>query len=125
MSEPLTIDLRGLKVFAYHGVREHEQRDGQTFLIDLHLVPEGARACETDRLADAISYSEVADHAVKLATERRFDLIERLAAAIGDSLLVRFPLLRVEVTVHKPQAPIAHEFGDVSVTVTRASARRI
>jgi dihydroneopterin aldolase len=123
MDDPLTIDLRGLRVFAYHGVREFEKEQGQPFLIDVHLVPGGARACETDRLGDAVSYSEVADVVVKVATERRFDLIERLAAVIGDALLVRFPLSRAVVTVHKPEAPIRPEFSDVSVTVTRVSAR--
>ena len=103
MHDPLTIDLRGVRIFAYHGVREFEKQEGQSFSIDVHLVPSGARACETDRLGDAVSYSEVADVVVKIATERRFDLIERLAAVIGDALLVRFPLSRAVVTVHKPR----------------------
>ena len=40
------------------------------------------------------------------------------AGPVGD-LLERFPAERVQVTVHKPQAPIGHPFGDVRVTVTR------
>ncbi|CPZ70222.1 Dihydroneopterin aldolase (FolB) [Mycobacteroides abscessus] len=29
------IELRGLKVFGYHGVFEHERRDGQEFSVDI------------------------------------------------------------------------------------------
>ena len=122
-ARPLVIELRGLPFFAYHGVRDYEQEQGQRFVLDLLLVPRSARACETDRLADAVSYSEVADAALELATVRRYDLLERLAAAIGDGLLTRFPLERAVVTVHKPSAPIKHAFGDVAVTVQRVSAR--
>jgi dihydroneopterin aldolase len=121
--EPLAIDIHGLRVFAYHGVREHEKEQGQTFLIDVRIVPRGARACETDGLADTVSYSQVSDVVVQVATTRRFDLIERLAAVIGDTLLARFPLRTVVITVHKPEAPVKHEFADISVRVTRTSVR--
>ena len=54
-----------------------------------------------------------------MATSTRFDLIERLAAHVGDALLARLPLERATVTVHKPDAPLGLAFDDVSVTVTR------
>ena len=31
------IEIRGLRVFAYHGVLEEERRDGQTFVLDVWL----------------------------------------------------------------------------------------
>ena len=77
---PLVIEVIGLPVFAHHGVREHEKRDGQRFVIDLRLEPESAAGCETDRLEHAVSYSEAARIAVDAASRRRYDLIERLAA---------------------------------------------
>jgi dihydroneopterin aldolase len=123
MTDPLVIELRGLAVFAHHGVHDFEKEQGQTFRIDVRLVPVSARACETDRLVDAIDYGAVASVAVDVATGRRFDLIERLAAAIGDALLARFRLVRATVTVHKPQAPLEVAFDDVVVTVERFSAR--
>jgi dihydroneopterin aldolase len=119
----LHIELRGLSVHAHHGVYQHEQEHGQRFVFDVLLVPVSARACESDRLDDAVDYGAVAGVVVRTATERRYDLIERLAAVIGDTLLARFPLQRVRVSVHKPEAPIAHPFDDVVVTVERVSAR--
>jgi dihydroneopterin aldolase len=119
---PLEIELRGLTVHAHHGVYPEEQEKGQRFVVDVVLVPVSARACESDRLDDAVNYGEVAGVVVRTATERRYDLIERVAAVIGDTLLARFPLERVRVSVHKPEAPIKHPFDDVIVSVERVRA---
>src|SRR4029078_4505562 len=98
--------LRGLAGHAHHGVYEAEKEHGQRFVFDVTLVPASARACESDRLDDAVDYGAVAEFVVRTATERRYALIERVAAVVGDPLLARFPLERVRVAVHKPQAPI-------------------
>lgn len=51
-----------------------------------------------------------------------YELIETLASRIADTILEGYPVHAVEVTVHKPQAPIPHPFADVRV-VARRSAR--
>ena len=112
------VEVVGLEVFAHHGVYEHERRDGQPFLFDVRLT--GSRASEqSDRLEDAIDYGAVCDRVVQLAEGGPYKLLEHLAALIADDLLERFPTASVTVTVHKPQAPIGHPFGDVRATVTR------
>ena len=121
LTPPLTIEVRGLAVHAFHGVHDHERENGQRFLIDLVLVPRSALGCETDRLGDTVSYGTASRLAVEFATGTRFDLIERLAAHIADGLLARLPLERATVTVHKPEAPLGLEFDDVAVTVSRVS----
>ena len=124
LTDPLVIEVRGLALHGFHGVHDFEREQGQRFVIDVVAVPRRTLACETDRLSDAVSYGDIARTAHAVASEQRFDLIERLAAVIGDTLLARFPLARVSVSVHKPDAPIGLEFGDVVVTVTRSSVRR-
>ena len=119
VNAPLTIEVRGLSVQANHGVHEHEREHGQRFVLDLVLVPSSSLGCETDRLADTVSYGDAARVAVEVATATRFDLIERLAAHVADTLLARLPLERATVTVHKPEAPLGLEFEDVAVTVSR------
>jgi dihydroneopterin aldolase len=119
MSAPLTIEVRGLSVHAHHGVHEHEREHGQRFVLDLVLVPTSSLGCETDRLGDTVSYGDAARMAVEVATSTRFDLIERLAAHVADTLLARLPLERATVTVHKPEAPLGLEFDDVAVIVSR------
>jgi 7,8-dihydroneopterin aldolase/epimerase/oxygenase len=119
VTSELTIEVLGLAVHAHHGVREHEKERGQRFLLDLVLVPLSGGGCESDRLEDTVNYSEAANVAVEIATSRRFDLIERLAAVIADALLAQLPLERATVRVHKPAAPIRHPFDDIVVTVVR------
>ena len=119
VTSPLTIEVRGLTVHAHHGVHEHEREHGQRFVLDLVLVPRSALGCETDRLGDTVSYGDAARVAVEVATSTRFDLIERLAAHVADTLLARMPLERATITVHKPDAPLGLDFDDVAVTVSR------
>jgi len=115
----MLIEVRGLEVFAHHGVFEHERRNGQNFLVDLTLEPLSDQAGATDRLEDAVDYGAVCDRVVELVKGGPYDLIERLATVVADDLLERFPLAFVRVAVHKPQAPVAHPFHDLSVTVER------
>ena len=112
------IEIRGLEVFAHHGVHEHERRDGQTFLIDARLTVPG-EAGDSDRLEHAVDYGTVCARVVELAGGGPYNLIERLATVIADDLAARFAVSAVEVTVHKPQAPVPHPFADISVTVRR------
>ncbi|SQC36820.1 Probable dihydroneopterin aldolase [Rothia kristinae] len=50
------------------------------------------------------------------------ELIETLAHTMAQRILERFPVDAVELTVHKPKAPIEVTFGDVSVTIHRERA---
>jgi dihydroneopterin aldolase len=116
------IEIRGLSVFAYHGVQPEEREQGQTFVIDVWLRCPPSRADETDELADAIDYSAVCDRIVELATGGPYRLLERLSALIADDLVDRYGVTRARVRVAKPQVPIRHPLDEVAV-VAEASAR--
>ena len=114
------VELRGLEVFGYHGVNEHEQRDGQPFLYDVQL--EVGEAGATDRIEDAVDYREVAAAITELSAARRFDLLEALAPAVADALLARFAQVEwVSVRVRKTQLRLPVEWSAVTV---RREARR-
>lgn len=114
------IELRGLEVFGRHGLLEQERRDGQPFLYDVRLEVGDAGA--SDLIEDAVDYREVADAVRELSGERRFDLLEALAAAVADRLLERFPRAEsVVVRVRKPQVALPVEWSAVTV---RREARR-
>ncbi len=112
------VRIDGLKVFAYHGVLQHEKDFGQDFFIDVHLDVE---AGSEDSIESTVSYALVADVAVATATKNKFDLIETLANEVNKAVLaLDARVLRSTVTVHKPAAPIGHEVRDVSVTISGA-----
>lgn len=116
------IELRGLRVFGRHGVFEHERRDGQEFLVDLTVWTDVQRAAATDELADTVDYGELAERAVAVVAGPPCDLIETVAVRIAEDVLRERRIAAVEVTVHKPSAPIPHAFSDVAVVVRRERA---
>jgi dihydroneopterin aldolase len=50
------------------------------------------------------------------------NLIETLAQRLADACLAEPRVEQVEITVHKPQAPITVPVDEVSVTVVRSRA---
>lgn len=120
MTRPDTIKLTRVSAIGYHGVFEHEKRDGQPFLTDVVLHLDVAAAAATDDLGKTADYGAVAEAVVSMITGEPFDLIETLSVRMAEKLMALFPVLdAVEVTVHKPKAPIQVPFGDVSITVYR------
>lgn len=113
------IFLDGVQAFGHHGVLEHEKRDGQPFVVDVVLELDLAPAGRSDDLAATVSYAEVAADVVARITGPSFDLVERLAEVIADDTLLRPLVDAVEVTVHKPEAPVGQPFSDVGVRVRR------
>ncbi len=108
------IRLRGLTLRGFHGVFDHERRDGQDFVVDATLeVTDPAR----DELELTADYGDLAGRLAAVVTGEPVDLIETLAQRLLAACLCVAGVHRAEVTVHKPQAPIPLAFDDVSVTV--------
>ncbi|HWH25687.1 MAG TPA: dihydroneopterin aldolase [Pseudolysinimonas sp.] len=114
------IRITGLQVNAHHGVFEFERTNGQLFVIDvtahLSLAPAGA----SDELAQTVHYGELAEAVVRAVEADPVDLIETVAERVA-SVVLGFDLVDVvDVVVHKPNAPIAVPFTDVTVEITRS-----
>ena len=115
------IELRGLTAHGYHGVFEQEKLAGQQFIVDVICWLDLSSAAQTDDLSLTINYAELAELAYQVITGPSFDLIEKVAGTIADQIMSRYmQLFAVEVTVHKPQAPIPREFADVAVVARRS-----
>jgi dihydroneopterin aldolase len=113
------ITLTGLRASAFHGVLEHERANGQLFLIDVVVHLSLREAGASDELDETIDYGELASRVVGAVENDPVDLIETVAERVA-ALVLEYPRADlVEVTVHKPSAPIAVPFGDVSVTIMR------
>ncbi|MCZ4498642.1 MAG: folB [Marmoricola sp.] len=118
MSDQLAV--RGIEIYAHHGVFDFERRDGQIFVIDLVLGMDTRAAAASDDLTRTVHYGELVA-AVKTAVENDpVDLIETLAQRIADVCLSYELVDWVDVTVHKPNAPIEATFSDVALTIRRS-----
>lgn len=113
------ITLTGVGSVGYHGVLDSEKQTGQPFFVDITMFTDFTQATATDNVAHTVNYAEVAEVIREIVTGESLDLIETLAERIATAVLEKFPLLAVELTVHKPKAPIEVTFADVTVTIFR------
>lgn len=111
------ITLTGLEATGFHGVFDHERAKGQRFVVDVTLW--GPLDTESDDLSGTVDYSRISAAVSDIITGPAVNLIETLAGRIADRVLAEQKVDAVEVTVHKPNAPLAETFRDVSVTLTR------
>ncbi|MEU6531736.1 dihydroneopterin aldolase [Streptomyces sp. NPDC046928] len=114
------VALRGLRARGYHGVFPEERREGQTFVVDLVLGLDTRPAAADDDLAKTVHYGVVAEEVVAVVQGEPVNLIETLAERVAQACLKHEGVHEVEVTVHKPDAPITVPFDDVTVTITRS-----
>ena len=113
------VAVMGISAFGYHGVLAEEKRDGQTFSADVVMHVPVHRAGATDDLAAAVDYSVVAAAVQAVLAGPSLDLVESVAERIAAVVLADDRVQAVDVTVHKPEAPVGVPFGDVIVTVHR------
>jgi dihydroneopterin aldolase len=114
------ISIKGIHGFGYHGVFNHEAKNGQDFYVDLEIALDLSTASTTDNLEDTIDYGALADLVVEEITGARVQLIEKLAGRIADRIKTSHQKIeRVSVTVHKPKAPVSAEVADIAVTISR------
>lgn len=117
------LQLTGLRAFGHHGVYEHERERGQPFVIDVTVHLDLSTAGSSDRLGETIHYGMLAEEIVAAAERDPVDLIETLAERIALVVLAHRGARIVDVTVHKPEAPISVEFADVAVSIQRQWTR--
>ncbi len=113
----MRIELLGLEVYGYHGVLEHERREGQRFLFDLEL--ELTSPPHDDRIEDAQDYREAVAIVRRVSEARAYRLLEALASDLADALLAGLALESVRVRVRKPDVDLGAPVQHAAVVVER------
>lgn len=110
--------VKGLKIFAFHGVNPEEREDGQIFILDIEAQTDLETAGKTDMLEDTVSYAKIIKSALATMTSEKNLLLERAAARVAEGLLGEFPAIEaVKITLKKPDAPIIADFEYVAVEI--------
>ena len=113
----MDIFIEGLEVYGHHGVVPEEKVLGQRFYFDIRLTFEACPAALSDRVEDAVDYTEVIDLVMEMASTESYSLLERLAWVTAEAILKRFPVDEVWVQVVKAHPPIACALRGVSAAV--------
>lgn len=112
--------IKGIHGFGYHGVFDHEAKNGQDFYVDLEIMLDLSKASTSDDLKDTVDYGALTELVLEEITGNRVQLIEKLAGRIADRIKASHQMIqRVSVTVHKPKAPVAAKVADIAVTILR------
>ena len=114
------ITISGISATGFHGVFDHERSEGQTFVVDVKVATSFRVSAASDDVSDTLDYGLMSQAVVEEIQGGPYNLIEKLASVIVDRLMRDFAPLAVQVTVHKPEAPIPVPFGDVAVTMSRS-----
>src|SRR6202008_2308558 len=95
-----TINIEGIKLYAYHGCLDEEALIGGNYIVDVYLQTDFTEAAETDDLSKTVDYCKGYE-LVKGEMSIRSKLIEQVGQRISDQLKKRFPTVlshRVKVT---------------------------
>ena len=114
-----SILIKGLRVFAFHGVNPEEKENGQIFEIDLKAETDMEKAFISDRIEDTVSYSAIVKTVKRIMTAGSDNLLERAAYRIAEGILLEYQTVTaVTITLKKPDAPIKADFDFVGVEVS-------
>lgn len=111
--------IKGLRVYAYHGVNPEEKEKGQPFELDITIGADLSAAGATDDLTKTINYSKACKCALRTMLAEKNDLIERAATRVAEALLAEFPAEEVTVLLKKPRAPVGADFDYMAVEITK------
>lgn len=101
------------------GVYDWEKRAPRRVVIDVWLRVDGTAAAASDSLEDTIDYAGVEQTILRVAGLKHYQLVETLAAAIGQALLAEPLLQEVTVRIEKPGALAQAESVFITETYKR------
>ena len=99
------IHLKGLKIYAYHGVLPQENKIGAEYTIDLQLKTDFTKAADTDQLEGTVNYAAVFE-TVKAEMAVPSKLLEHVSCRIARRLLLDFPIEEVKIALYKQNPPM-------------------
>lgn len=115
------ICIKGLEVFAFHGVFKEEQQLGQKFYIHAELELDTRTAGLTDDLRTSVNYGEVCRELTGLMQTQKRQLIEAAAEDMAQYLLQKYRMVqKVTLELEKPGAPVPYPIDTVLVHIERS-----
>lgn len=117
------IHVNEMAFYGYHGVLKEETALGQRFKATVSLATDLQAAGQTDDLTQTINYAEVYTVCKEIIEGEPKKLIEAVAEAIAQQLLITYrgQVKGVRVQLIKPDPPIPGHYISVAVDITRGT----
>lgn len=102
----VTILLRDLELYAYHGVPAEERVIGHRYRVSGEFELSSCGATASDDVQETVDYGQLAALLADEVRGHQFQTLERLAAILADRIFATFPLVQsLSLTVEKPLPP--------------------
>lgn len=112
-----TINIEGIRLYAFHGCNADEAKTGGSYLIDVYIDTDFAEAFATDELARTIDYCAVYE-VCKAEMAVRSNLIEEAGHRVFTRLKDTFPqIINLRIRLTKMSPPINGDVDRVSVEI--------
>ena len=109
------IHLKGIRLYAYHGVDPQETAVGAYFLVNLKLKTDFSRAAQTDDLSGTVSYADIYQ-AIKDEMQVPSQLLEHVCQRIAQRILNDFPTIEeLDIKLFKENPPMGAQAERVGV----------
>jgi dihydroneopterin aldolase len=112
-----SIEVNGIKIYAFHGCLPEEEKIGGHYLVDVMLNTNFTQAALTDDLSFTVDYVLI-NHIVKEEMAIRSKLIEHVGRRIFDRIKIEasaVEFLRVKITKLTP--PINGDVDNVAILI--------
>ena len=112
-----SINIEGIKLYAYHGCLEEEAKIGGNYIVDVYITTDFTEAAKTDDLKKTVDYCAVYEIS-KAEMAIRSKLIEQVCERIYSRIKKEFPkLVSIHVKVTKLVPPMNGDVDKVSVEI--------
>jgi 7,8-dihydroneopterin aldolase/epimerase/oxygenase len=112
----VSVELRDLRLFAFHGLYEGEEKVGNQYLVNL-IVSYDEGFTQFDSIRTTINYEELYE-IVKQRMQIASALLEKLCESIVGKIKHQYPFVtEVSLSIYKIQSPIEGMEGKVGVTM--------
>ncbi|HJP15980.1 MAG TPA: dihydroneopterin aldolase [Acidimicrobiales bacterium] len=113
------IEIRGLRLMALCGLLPEERNRRQPLSFDLDIQADLMAAANSDNINDTVHYGMVCEIVASIIEEEQFDLLEKCAERIAESIL-EFDLVdKVMVCVQKLRPPVPQDVTTCGVRIYR------
>ena len=109
--------VRDLTLNASIGIYEWEKCIQQKIRIDLEMAWDNRKPGVSDKIQDTLNYKTAAQRVQALVERDHYELVERLAEVIANTLMQEMQIPWIKVTVGKPGA--VKQAREVGVCIER------
>ena len=114
------VSLEGIEFYAFHGFYEYERKEGNDFVVDVHVSTDFSTAAGTDDLSGTVNYEgiyQIVKEEMAISTK----LLERLAQRMVDRIQQSFiKVKKIEISVAKKNPPVGGKVDQSRITMIRA-----